>query len=186
MANVTKKSIANEILLLPIRAVTLWDGTDAVTLFQLEAESSYQTTPIVRTNDEGMPIKVAEKLTATFYIPFNHFEEMWMGKIEGMKNKAIQVIIALGQTETWPHFSDTTLNDNLITKAINSSDDSLGGYIQTDMNAYITAEWESVEFRPRMILRVTAIMRNLYNNLHLSSTATATAGNYLLKSTLYA
>ena len=185
MADIIKKSIANEILLLPIRAVTLWDGTDALTLFQIEAESSYQTSPIVRINDEGMPIKVAEKLTATIYIPFNHFEELWMGKLEGMSNKPIQFIIALGESESWTHFADTTLNETLITKAINSSDQSLGGYIQTDMNAYITAEWESVEFRPRMILRVTAIMKSLYNNLHLSNTATATSQNYLLKSTVY-
>lgn len=185
MANITKKSIANEILLLPIRAVTLWDGVDAVTLFQLESESSYQTAPIVRTNDEGMPVKVAEKLTGTFYIPFNHFEELWMAKVESMKNKPIKFIIALGSSESWPHFSDSTLNETLITKAINSADQSLGAYIQTDFNAYITTEWESVELRPRMIIRVTAIMKSLYNNLHLTNTATPSANNHLLKSTVY-
>lgn len=187
MSEYIKYTITESIALMPLRAITIFDNINNLTLFQLEAESSYQIVPITRTNDEGGQKSIAYKLNATIYCPFNkpldRNEEDFIGLLDKLKTN-VSVTLALGDIETWSGFNEeenetniTNLNYYLVTKPINCTG---GGYIQTDANANITYEIESVEFRSRLIIRVQAFMRSLYNNLHLSNTTTSTSDNYLL------
>lgn len=181
------KSNLSSIQLLPIRALTLISGDQSLALYQLESESNYQVAPILRINDEGMPIAVAYKFNATIYLPHNEPEMFYDYFIGTCLNKPIKVVLSLGNYGHWEDgniiggTSADTIDNNLITKVINATG---GAYIHTDQNAYITQEFESIEFRFRRILRISCKIRNIYNNLHFTNYSVAENKDILIKRTL--
>ena len=177
------KDIAGRILLMPLRGATISDGINSITFLQLEAESSYRISPTTRINDRGQPVTVAYEITATLYIPENNYgRNDWLNyELSRFIGKPVNVSLPLGTAINWANKPSTLtdFNDVLHTKVINASSPEVAAwrhYINTGNGAYITVEIESVELRPRMIIRVTATVKSLSYNRALDD-ETTTTGN---------
>ncbi len=183
MADFIHKDIAERILLMPLRGITIADGTDTLTFLQLEKESSYKVSPITRTNDKGMPITIAYEVSATIYIPENNYGNAdWINyHLARFLNKPVRVILVLGDTIDWPYkpASLTGFNSVLHTKVINFSTKLAANrhFINMGVDTYLTAEVEGVEYRPRLIIKAQSTIRDYINNRALSDETTGTSGN---------
>ncbi|MBE2188564.1 MAG: hypothetical protein IAE98_03775 [Candidatus Kapabacteria bacterium] len=167
MATVLVKNIAESILQLPIRALTLHDGTNTVTLMQLEAESDFLFEPIIRTDDEGLPRTIAYTVKAQIFVPHNKMEVPWISYVNAMMNKTVSAVISLGAINNWP-LLPTPIENTLTTRAINSSPAGQGGYIDMRDNARITMKVETPEKRQRFLITVQSIVRSIFVNEPLS------------------
>lgn len=179
MATVLVKNIAESILLLPIRALTLSDSVNTVTLMQLEAESNIIIEPITRTDDEGKLRTIAYSVKAEIFVPHNKMEVPWISYVHAMTNKTISAVIALGSISTWP-LLPSPIESSFITDAKNSSPTAQGGYIDMRNNANITVKIESPDKRQRFLLTITSTIRNLFNNKPLVDETTPSGYNNTL------
>ncbi|MCO5250127.1 MAG: hypothetical protein M9949_01750 [Candidatus Kapabacteria bacterium] len=191
MATALRKDIAGSILQLPIRALTLADGTNTVTLMQLEAESNFLVDPVIRIDDEGNPRTIAYTVKAEIFVPHNKFEEPWLAYVNNMVNKTVSAVISLGSMPNWPLLpagDKTTIENSLIARAINSSPANTGGaYIDMRNNAHITMKVESPERRQRYLITITTIIRSLFTNEPLNVDApTGGTDKFLMRRTISA
>lgn len=184
MANELVSAIKESVLQLPLRAITLKDDTNTVTILHLEAESNITIDPITRTDDEGHPRTVAYELRAEIFVPHNKTEVAWIAYVHAMRNKTISAVIALGAITNWP-LLPSPISDTGIVRAINSSPSGQGGYFDLRNNSRITLKLESPERRQRYIITVKSIFRNLFNNKHFSDSGTVSGySNTVLRRTL--
>lgn len=188
MADIISKDIAGRVLLMPLRAMTISNGTDTITFLQLEAESSYRIEPVVRTNDLGMPVTIAYDLTANIYIPNNNYGTgLWFPLLTGsFTGKPVSVILPLGAIASWP-FKPASLTDHntaVHIKPINTTGiPAHQHYINSGPSAFITVEIESVELRPRMIIRVKATVKSFSLNRALYDETTNTGNLKIITNT---
>ena len=178
--------IINNIGLLPIRGVSFCDvdNSDKLHLFQLESESSWTITPIQRQTSQGTPITLAHRAELTLYPMLNFFglsssTQALTVLLDSWKNKEIYTQLLLGNVD-----SDKTdwrykpadgaggltypLNSSLLTKSVNST----GSMVLNFGNMRFQFEFEYVEFRPRAIIRLYAIIKQLnsisFTEIHTS------------------
>ncbi len=159
--------IAGSVNLLPIRAVSFYDFDNAEGLhfFQIEAESSYKLLPITRPHYKGGNITVGFRAEANIYIannPFNQYNADLIIRLEKLKGRYIHTQLILGLSEpndtAWLYppaeitgHLEYPLQDHLRTKVMNATDKMI---VDFDTNLSFNYEIESVEYRPRLIIRL--------------------------------
>jgi len=168
--------IAGSINILPIRAVSFYDNENAEGLhfFQIEAESSYKILPITRPHYKGGNITVGYKVEANIYVannPFNQYNYDLVNRLEKLKNRKIRTLLALGKIEptdaAWAKppeeyagHLDFPLQEHLRTKVINATNKMV---VDFGDNLTFQYEIESVEYRPRLIIKMYGILDNPAN-----------------------
>jgi hypothetical protein len=160
---------AGKINLLPIRAVSFYEEFEDInlTFFNLESESSYKFVPKTRRRSNGSTITLGYDFEGNYYIPHNQLDAVvddlaWFG------NKYYRTQIALGNAEDW-ELADPSLDltSNIMLKSHNSTSSKI---IDLGTKISFSTEIESVELRPRTILRQKGFIPN--NDLIISTFTT--------------
>jgi len=160
IVNASYHSIAGEIVRMPITALKMaWnDGTDDVTvaLHHLESESSFQITPVTRRNDVGANVVIMWLFDATLYIPHNDYSSNGIvDLLNDSMSHSVAYTLYLG--EPGAPLILGYLNPNYV-----NSDASGGISVSTaNENAAHTFEIESVEYRPRIKMKITANSKDI-------------------------
>lgn len=149
---------ADKINLLPIRAVSFRNAVEDknISFFNLEAESSYKITPIIKNCFDGSKRTVCYKYEANWYIPHNQLKILSSRLSLYFVNKVISTQIALGTQDEWD-LKDPSIDftESPLLEAFNSTDGML-----LDVSAFnsglrnnINFEVEGIELRNRSIIR---------------------------------
>lgn len=151
MSNFIYKDIAGAINLLPIRSLAIYlnDTTDYIAFEQLEKESSYNITPITKTNSFAEIITLGYKFELSCYLPYNlyHSNEL-LDKIELINNHSDNSgILRLGNSSDIAYTQPEIINATSSMKIVIN-------------NIKLSYEIEGVEYRPRMILKLSKIIKN--------------------------
>ena len=164
--------IAGSVNLLPIRAVAfnLVGETAGLYFYQIEKESSYNIRAVQRNHSSGGLITVGYKLEAIFYImnnPFNHYNFDLPKTLESYRNQTVTTKILLGnvgRTDTeWVNPPSTNewftdpIEAKTRTKVINYTDKMI---VDFGPNTIFNYEFESVEYRPRLIIKVNGVLKS--------------------------
>jgi hypothetical protein len=155
-------SITNAIKLMPIRAISLKipnsEGmNENLNIAQLESESSFNIDQITKNDMTGRVLVITNKITGTFYIPHNLYKNNnLLSQLETYKN-AESFTIILGNSSIPPNdFID-------VAPIIYNASGELKIKL-THFDYFLSVE--SVEFRPRIKLSLTAYESNI-NNLFI-------------------
>lgn len=165
MIEMILKNFANEAFLMPIRAVEFYSQVDwgdpydaNIVIHNLEAESSFNVTAITRNTHLGTIRRLGYKLEATLYIPYNRIGDNGLDFIfEELLKGRYSVTLILGTARGW------TQNGYDPPKAINST-----GGMKISISNYAmnhTIEVESVEYRPRVVVKLFGFTKRL-NEIH--------------------
>lgn len=159
MIEIIIKDFSNEFKLLPIRGIQFYkriewgDDIDVnVLIYGVESESSFRLMPITRPNHLGGIATLGYKLEATIYLPYNKLEEMkdiFNLLLQGRYTLTLLLGNAVG-------YAEATITPPAVVNATGSAK------IQTAVNSVShTFEIESVDYRPRLKIGLTAFSKNI-------------------------
>lgn len=154
MSDLILQNITNSIFLMPIRSIHFYKTVEAEWLIieQLEAESSFRVSPITRQNAKGFNVTIGYNIEIVCYVPHNDYGSNGLiTKIEEINSVDNQIFLKMGNTSEIFYDAKDVLNATGKQRLI------LWEGAKTSM------EFESVELRPRLILRINKIKRNLVN-----------------------
>lgn len=173
---IAQTGITGEIELMPVSFIAFCEATDSEeytwhSFFVLEKESAWNFKPITRPSFEGGSITLGYKFEGTFYIPQNQYSD------NGILAELNAFIVNLGITASSaaqaegdrPRFELVLGDCEVLSSGALGLEDNLPSTIKVPWinstsamrisldNTSVTYEIESIEYRPRMIIRVTAI-----------------------------
>lgn len=149
--NLILNTIANQFKLLPMRAVKIMDFTNSNTIIihNLESESSYNIKPKTKTNRFGDTIVLGYDVEINIYIPYNNFDSnAILRNIENMKISQMDIELGNAVISSPAHTQPRVINY------------TASGVLSL-FNLVQTIEMESVEFRPRAIMRIKKFLKDL-------------------------
>lgn len=157
------QNISTGVGLMPIRCVTfhnrIFNGEfyidSDMTFYNLESESNLRIIPITRDTHWGTIKRLGYKFEATLYVPYNKLNISYDGYdlinvLENIFKGRYTIILDLGTAQHLPDYTPPV--------AINST---WGMKIKSDYNINHSIEIETVEYRPRIILRIFGFIRKL-------------------------
>lgn len=149
MSNLILKNIADSIRLIPIRSIQINEpDEDRWTIIdQLEAESSYRIVPITKNNQYGNSVILYSNIEITCYVPHNDYVN------NGLIERLDEINLATNQM----HLKTGEIDDFLYTPSKTINYTNKQKIILP--NIRIAYEIESVEYRPRMILRIRKTLK---------------------------
>lgn len=161
MIEIILQNFAGEVALMPIRGIQFFsqvewgDPYDAnIIIHNLEAESSFRLSPITRNTHLGTIKRLGYRFEATLYIPYNKLYDNNLAFIlEEVLKGRYSLSLILGTSRGW------TENGYTPPKAINSTYGTRMSISSFSMNHSI--EIESVEYRPRVVLRLFGFVKRL-------------------------
>jgi hypothetical protein len=179
MTHYNFKDIAGHIHTLPIRAVSIKSTAldKSLHFYKLENESSYKFEPITSLRTNGEVITLGYNIEVNLYIQHNDFTRLYSGvTIQNLlylfESKRVRCQIALGNQSSWDiRDSSVTLGSGVL-QAFNSTK---GMILDTGEKLTFTSTIESVEMRPRLIIKMTGVARHIANLSSISE-----AGNTYL------
>lgn len=141
MASYNYHDIANQIELLPIRAFQMnTDFEEAITAFNLEAESSLNIDPITKSDDAGKQRVLKYRFNFKAYLPYNRFNDnSLIDALDEYESKGYTLIIGFGEASMFGTETHPTIN------ATHNMHLSIG-------NVSHVYRIEQVELRPRLII----------------------------------
>lgn len=150
MPNYIYREIAGAINLLPIRSLSVYlnSTTDYIAFEQLEKESSYNITPITKSNSLGETITLGYKIEVTCYLPYNLYHNNNLISHINLinENPDNSGILRLGNSSDIAYTQPEIINSTASMRIIIN-------------NIKLSFEIESVELRPRMILKFSKIIK---------------------------
>ena len=161
MIELILKDFADKVALLPIRAVEFYslvdwgDPYDAnIVIHNLEAESSFNIIAVTRNTHLGTIKRLGYKFEATLYIPYNNLAENSFDYIfeEVLKGRYTLSII-LGTARAW---TENGYNPPIAINSTAGMKISISNYALNH-----TIEIESVEYRPRVVLKLFGFVKRL-------------------------
>lgn len=165
MSEIRFNSIANSITLAPITGLRICKHNspeldeEIVYFHHLETESTYRITPKTRTNQYGGERTLGYLVEITAYIPHNNFKQSDI--LTQLNN-----IVKLSKSE-WKYWhlivmcGSATMGGPFGVPYKNTTS-GVGFWIELS-NPEMTVEVESVELRPRIILRSKQFVKKLQN-----------------------
>ena len=161
MIELILKNFANEVALMPIRAVEFYSQVDwgdpydaNIVIHNLEAESSFNINAVTRNTHLGTIKRLGYKFEATLYIPYDRLGENTLDFIfEEILKGRYTLNLILGTARAW------TQNGYDPPKAINSTSGMKISISNYALNHSI--EIESVEYRPRVVLKLYGFVKRL-------------------------
>lgn len=153
MADLVFDHFANTVKLLPItRAMFyIYNEQRYIIIDQLEAESSYRINPVLRKNHFGKQKTLGYNYEVNLYVPHNlYWSSTLLEELEALNTKELvylYLIIGSGGSYVPPKPMD----------AVNFNSQETIGFF----GIKLAIEIESVEYRPRAILKITGYMKNL-------------------------
>ncbi|MFA5432100.1 MAG: hypothetical protein WC319_04410 [Candidatus Paceibacterota bacterium] len=173
MNNYLYQQFAGNVELMPIRSIVLqqFDPDDKdisvynvnLAINNLEAESNFKITPITKNTFWGQVKTLCYRVDATVYIPYNEYQTNNLRTIfENVLIYDYLMFFYLGKAE--PTISGYNPPD-----PINSTAGMIINFYRNGYNPSHTIEIESVEYRPRMILRISQLLPDIRNITILNS-----------------
>lgn len=165
MIEIILKEFANKATLMPLRAIEFYsqidwgDPYDAnVVIHNFEAESSFKISPVSRNTHHGTVRRLGYNFEATLYLPYNKLGENSFDFIfEELLKGRYSIVLCLGFAKGWSE------NGYIAPMAINTTYGMKVAISNFSMNH--TIEIESVEFRPRVIIRLFGFFKR-FNNIN--------------------
>jgi hypothetical protein len=144
--------IAGSIHLMPIRTADfyIYEEHKHVIIEQLEQESSYHITPVTRNTSKGTNVTLGYNLEASIYVPHNAYNN----------NGLLQELTAMPENELVFLYLNVGYGNGYVSpppKPINFTKGMTVFFY--DIKPEI--EIESVEYRPRLIIRIKTFSKNL-------------------------
>lgn len=165
MTNYNFKDIAGHIHTMPIRAVSIKSAylDMALHFFKLENESSYAFRPVQINKTNGTVVTVGYNIEINLVIASNDFTRDYGGGItlqyllKLFSNNRVRCQIAIGDQSTWD-LKDGTVDLVGHLEAINSTK---GMIVDTGEFLNFSYEIESVEMRPRLLIKMNGVTHNI-------------------------
>jgi len=165
MATIVHQNIADGIQLLPLRFLSIYtyDGSvygDPVfflNLYQLESESSFTLTPITKQTSNGTQRVLGYNGNIIIYLPFNKYgSNELLSQIDSIQSLDKSVLLGFGEVTPWSDGTTTTPPAvyNATSGMFLRIDEAIEFPQYHVPEIEIVVEIESVQFRPRTILRV--------------------------------
>lgn len=171
MNNYLYQKFAGNVNLLPIREILINqldpDGKETsvynvnLVITNLEAESNYRFSPITKTTFTGNTITLGYKFEATIYIPYNEYHTNNLRTI--LENVIIYDYILTISLGTY----NSVVSGYNPPEPVNSTAGLWINLYRKGYNPSHTIEIESVEYRPRMIIRFNQFLPDLRNIIML-------------------
>lgn len=171
MNNYIYDKFAGNVNLLPITSILLQqfdpEGKDVsvynanLVITNLEAESSYRFPPITKTTFTGKTITLGYKFEATIYIPYNEYHTNNLRMI--LEKVFIYDYILTISLGTY----NSVVSGYNPPEPVNSTAGLFINLYRKGYNPSHTIEIESVEYRPRMIIRFNQFLPDLKNIIML-------------------
>lgn len=167
MNNYLYQQFAGNVELMPITSILLQqfdpDGAEVsiynvnLAITNIEAESNYRMSPITKKTFLGKTKTLGYMAEATIYIPYNEYQTNNLRTIfENVLIHNYQIVLFLGT-------SKPTISGYNPPEPINSTAGMLINWYYSGYNPSHTIEIESVEYRPRMILKLSQFLPKLSN-----------------------
>ena len=162
MIEIIHTGIAGKIHTMPIRAVELYSDTEwgdiydaNLVIHNLEAESSFRIVPITRNTHWGTIRRLGYKIEANLYVPYNDygFDYFFDYYFEDLFKSRYSLNLILGKAKAW------TENGYDPLPVINSEHGMKISISNYSLNHSI--ELETVEYRPRTIIRLYGFVKKL-------------------------
>lgn len=160
MADITYKVFGGQVALMPLRCLSFYlasalgyADSHFLDIYHPEAESSFSLKPITRKDHKGNSRTLGWNFEGTFYFPQNLYKDNGLTEnLEEMRTKGFDLQLIGGD--------QTPFVSAGIPRQYNSTD----GY-WLDLNGEGSLNWEieSIEFRPRLIIHITAFVKNILN-----------------------
>lgn len=159
---------ATNIKLMPIRALQMFSQTDwldpydaNLVIYKLEKESNYKITNITTETDTGNQITIGQRFEANLYISYNDYvNNNLIHYLDEIFKSRYTLSLCLGDAVPW---TDPELE--ITPPPIINSNNALRLSFANGVSHWY--EIEGVEFRPRMIIHFTVILKGklLDNNI---------------------
>ncbi len=172
MHNYLYQQFAGNVELMPIRSILMqqFDPNDkdvsvynaTLVINNLEAESSYRIAPITRTTFLGQTKTIGYKFEATLYIPYNEYQTNNLRSI--LENVFIYDYLITFFLGTYK----PTISGYNPPEPVNSTAGMSINFYRNGYNPSHTLEIESVEYRPRLILRLYQFLPDIRNIIILN------------------
>lgn len=153
MADLVFDHFASTVKLMPIIRAMFYVYYEQryIIIDHLEAESSYRISPVLRKNHYGNQKTLGYNYDFSLYVPHNLYNtNTLLNELEALKTKElVYLYLTIGSGGSYvPPKPMDAINYNA------QQDIHFG-------NIKLTIEIESVEYRPRMILRISGFKKNL-------------------------
>lgn len=173
MNNYLYQKFAGNVELMPIRGILLqqFDPDDKeisvynvnLAINNLEAESNFKITPITRNTFWGQTKTLGYKAEASIYIPYNEYQTNNLRTIfENVLIHNYHISLYLGTAKP-------TITGYNPPNPINSTAGMIINFYRSGYNPSHTIEIESVEYRPRMILKLSQFLPDIRQIIILNS-----------------
>ena len=144
-----------EIKRFPITAIKIYKTVGSLVIFHPEAESSYRIVAKTRTNDTGSQVTLGYTIESTFYIPYNDYKSSGLiSSLNALSAEELGVVAVKVYTGT-AYPSEVTNPPKVI-----NSEGGMQFMLSSDM-VRINFEIESIELRPRLLIKVNGFVRDL-------------------------
>ncbi|HPD33977.1 MAG TPA: hypothetical protein PKV40_06525 [Candidatus Kapabacteria bacterium] len=161
MTEIILKDFANQVALMPIRGIQFYskvewgDPYDAnIIIHNLEAESSFRLSPITRNTHLGTIKRLGYKFEATIYLPYNKLQDNNLNFIfEEVLKGRYSISLLLGNAKGF--------TENQYEAPIPINTTSGLTFRLSNHNTNHSIEIESVEYRPRVVLRLFGFVKRL-------------------------
>ncbi len=153
MSDLILKNIQNSIYLMPIRAIQFYETVleDWTAIEHLESGSNFRITSITKQNSKGANVTLGYRVELTANVAHNDYANNGLiERLNRINSADFQLHFKMGYGDDIIYTPPKMINYNNKQKIVIE-------------NTKIVMEFESVELRPRMILKATQFIKNLEN-----------------------